>query len=440
MRNTALRLGVAGLGTVGAGVCRIVEEHAASLASRGGRDIVVTGVSARDRSRDRGIDLSGYQWFENAAELAVSDDIDVFVEMIGGEEGVAREATAAALQNGKHVVTANKALIAVHGTELAGMAEDKGVALAFEAAVAGGIPIVKTMREALAGNTIRHVYGIMNGTCNYILTEMDRDGRPFADVLKDAQDKGYAEADPTFDIGGFDTAHKLAILTSMAFGTELAFEDIYIEGIENVTAQDLAAARELGFRVKLLGVAVDTGAGIEQRVHPTMVPVGSPIADVHGVFNAVAVHGDNVGDLMLEGRGAGEGPTASAVVGDLVDIAAGRLVPVFGRPAGDLVPYQKARMRAHEGGYYVALEVYDRPGAVAAIAQRMAEQKISLESIIQKPLMPPSGRLADGEGDTIPVVLITHDTLEASVRTTLEAIQSDGHIAAPPRMIRIEKF
>lgn len=438
--NAPLRLGIAGLGTVGAGVCRIVAEHGKDLAARCGREIVITGVSARDRTRDRGVDLSGYEWFDDAAELAGSAEIDVFVEMIGGEEGIARDATERALDGGKHVVTANKALVAVHGTQLAVRAEERNVALNFEAAVAGGIPIVKTMREALAGNKIGHVYGIMNGTCNYILTEMERNGSAFADVLKDAQEQGYAEADPTFDVGGFDTAHKLAILTTLAFGTEVAFNDIYVEGIENITPQDLDAAAELGYRVKLLGVALNTGAGIEQRVHPTMVPLGSPIADVHGVFNAVAVQGDNVGDLMLEGRGAGEGPTASAVVGDVVDIAAGRISPVFGRPAKDLEPYRRARMRAHEGGYYVALDVYDRPGAVAAIAQRMAEQKISLESIIQKPLLAEARQNAAKNSETMPVVLITHDTMEASVKQALDLIEGDGHIAASPRMIRIEKL
>lgn len=438
--NAPLRLGIAGLGTVGAGVFRIVARHGGNLAARCGREIVITGVSARDRTRDRGVDLSGCEWFDDAVELAGSPGIDVFVEMIGGEEGVARDATERALDRGKHVVTANKALLAVHGTRLALRAEEKQVALTFEAAVAGGIPIVKAMREALAGNRISHVYGIMNGTCNYILTEMERDGSAFADVLKDAQEQGYAEADPTFDVGGFDTAHKLAILTTLAFGMQVAFNDIYIEGIENITPQDLDAAAELGYRVKLLGVAQDTGAGIEQRVHPAMVPLGAPIADVHGVFNAVAVHGDNVGDLMLEGKGAGQGPTASAAVGDIVDIAAGRISPVFGRPAKDLRPYRRARMRAHEGGYYVALDVFDRPGAVAAIAQRMAEQKISLESIVQKPLLADARQTAAETSETMPVVLITHDTLEASVKQALDSIGSDGHIAALPRMIRIEKF
>jgi homoserine dehydrogenase len=435
-----LRIGIAGLGTVGASVFGILADRGAEFADRLGRSMAVTGVCARDRSRDRGIDLSGAVWFDDPVALARSGDIDVFVELMGGEDGQAKLSVEAALRAGRHVVTANKALLANHGTALARLAEDNGVALNFEAAVAGVIPIVKTMRECLGANRIHHVYGIMNGTCNYILTEMEREKREFAAVLSDAQELGYAEADPTFDVGGFDTAHKLAILTSLAFGTEVSFEDVYIEGIEKITQQDLNAAAELGFRIKLLGVALDTGNGIEQRVHPTMVPIDSPIADVDGVFNAVAISGDHMGDLMLEGRGAGAGPTASAVIADLFDVAAGHIVPAFGRPASKLAAYRQARMRAHEGGYYVALELYDRPGAVAAIAKRMAEQGISLESIIQKPRTLPHRQERVEKSGTMPVVLITHDTLEQAVREALDAIEVDGHISSSPRMIRIEKL
>lgn len=435
-----LRLGIAGLGTVGAGVVKIIEEHAEEFVARTGRQIGITAVCARDRSRDRGVDLSGYAWFDDPVDLARDADIDVFIELMGGEDGPARDSVEAAIAAGKHVVTANKALLAMHGHELAVAAEENEVALNFEAAVAGGIPVVKTLREALGGNEIRHVFGIMNGTCNYILTTMESEGRDFADVLADAQQLGYAEADPTFDIGGFDTAHKLALLTSLAFGTRVSFEDIYIEGIERVTAQDIRAASDLGYRIKLLGVALDRGTGIEQRVHPTMVPVTSTIADVDGVFNAVALSGDRIGDLMLEGRGAGEGPTATAVVADVLDIARGTVLPTFGRPALGLKPYVKARMRAHEGGYYIGLDVYDKPGAVASIAQRMAEQDISLESIIQKPMKSAKRQESVEKAVTMPVVLITHDTFEANIRTALEQIQSDGHISAAPRMIRIESL
>ncbi len=438
-----LRIGVAGLGTVGAGLLRLLAANRDLIATRCGRQIAVTAVSARDRAKDRGVDISGFGWFQDPVALARDADIDVFVELIGGEDGVAKEAVEAALGAGKPVVTANKALLARHGNRLARLAEAHGVALNFEAAVAGGIPIVKAMRESFAGNRARRVYGILNGTCNYILTHMEREGRDFEAVLADAQALGYAEADPTFDVGGYDTAHKLALLTSLAFGTEVDFDSIYIEGIENIKPQDLRVAAELGFRIKLLGVALQTESGIEQRVHPTMVPVHSPIADVDGVFNAVALECDFLGDVMLEGRGAGAGPTASSVMADIIDIARGHTLPPFGQPASKLKPYVRARMRAHAGGYYVALDVYDRPGSIASIAQRMAEQEISLESILQRAPDISSEVARDTNGaraETRPVVLITHDTLEKSIRKALERIERDGHISRPPRMIRIERL
>ncbi len=368
-------------------------------------------------------------------------EIDVFVELIGGEEGVAKEAVEAALKAGKHVVTANKALLAHHGPRLAALAEKHGVALNFEAAVAGGIPVVKVMRESLLGNDIARVYGILNGTCNYILTKMLQEGRSFDDVLKEAQAQGYAEADPTFDIGGFDTAHKLALLTSLAFGTEPSFESIYIEGIETITPADIEAADDLGYRIKLLGVGVRTESGIEQRVHPTMVPKHTAIAEVDGVSNCVAIDGDFVGDIMLIGPGAGAGPTASSVVSDLIDIARGHIVPPFAIKAKDLKPYKKAQIAAHEGGYYIRLSVYDRTGAFAAIATRMAEHGISLESIVQR--RPGSGLpgLKRQDASTpAAVVMITHRTTEAAIRKALAAIERDGHVDATPQMIRIEKL
>ena len=296
--------------------------------------------------------------------LARDPGIDVFVELIGGEGGVAKEAVEAALKSGKHVVTANKALLAHHGPSLAALAEKHGVALNFEAAVAGGIPVVKVIRESLQGNQINRVYGILNGTCNYILTLMQQEGTSFADALKEAQAQGYAEADPSFDIGGFDTAHKLALLTTLAFGTRTSFESIYIEGIETITPADIEAADDLGYRIKLLGVALRTDSGIEQRVHPTMVPKHRAIAEVDGVSNCVAIDGDFVGEVMLIGPGAGANPTASSVVSDLIDIARGHIMPPFITRAKDLKPYRKAQMRAHEGGYYIRLSVYDRTGSL----------------------------------------------------------------------------
>jgi homoserine dehydrogenase len=364
----ALRLGIAGLGTVGAGVLDILARHGDLVAARAGRPVEVVAVSARSKAKDRGHDLSKFAWHDDPVKLAADPSVDAFVELMGGEGDPAKAAVETAIRHGKHVITANKALLAHHGSALARLAEDKGVALNFEASVAGGIPIIKTIREGLAGNRVGKLFGIMNGTCNYILTKMGNEGRSFAEVLKEAQALGYAEADPTFDVGGFDTAHKLAVLTSLAFGTEVNLKAIDIEGIEQITLDDIRNASEMGYKIKLLGVAVAGEQGIEQRVHPTLIPKGSPVADTDGVFNAVVVKGDFVGDLMLEGRGAGAHPTASAVLSDAVDIARGNFRPAFGVPAKDLRPYKPAPQKAHEGGFYVALSLLDKPGAVAAVA------------------------------------------------------------------------
>jgi homoserine dehydrogenase len=432
----ALRVGIAGLGTVGASVARLIAAKAGELTRQCGRDIVVSAVSARDRSRDRGVDLSGATWFDDPVKLAKSPDIDVFVELIGGDEGAARASVKAALEAGHHVVTANKALLAKHGVSLAEIAEKKGVLLNYEAAVAGGIPVIKTMREALAGNSVTRVFGILNGTCNYILTRMEAEGISFEECLKDAQRLGYAEADPTFDIEGNDTAHKLSILSSLAFGHRIAADDIYLEGISNISQADIRAAGELGYRIKLLGVAQRTESGIEQRVHPTMVPTASVIAQVHGVTNAVAIETDILGELLLSGPGAGGNATASAVIGDVADIAKSRPGfqhgPVFGRPAKELAPYKKARMRSHEGGYFIRLTVHDRLGVFAAIAKRMADNEISLESIVQR-----AGETENGSQKT--VILVTHETTEAAVRRAVEGVTKDGHLTDKPQVIRIER-
>ena len=431
-----VRIAIAGLGTVGGGVLRLLAAHGADIAERIGRPIEIAGISARSRDRDRGVDISGFAWHDDPVALAGDASIDVFVELIGGEDGVARTAVETALGRGAHVVTANKAMLAHHGARLARLAEEKGASLMFEAAVAGGIPIVKAMRESLTANAVSRVYGILNGTCNYILSVMEREGRDFADVLGEAQRLGYAEADPSFDIGGIDAAHKLALLTSLAFGTAVDFPSVYIEGIEHITAADIEAAADFGYRIKLLGVAEKTDSGIEQRVHPTLVPRGSAIAEVGDAFNAVVVEGDFVGEVMLFGRGAGAKPTASAVVGDIIDVARGDTPPAFGRPAHLLAPYEPAGMRAHQGGYYVALSVYDRPGAMAAIAGRMADQGISLDSIRQRSRSRPADLAASAE--PVPVTLITHETPEAAVRAALEQIERDGHIVGRAQMIRIE--
>ena len=436
-----LKVGVAGVGTVGGGLLRLLAARKGDLAARAGRPIEVVAVSARNRSKKRDADLSGLRFVEDPVALAADPAIEVFVELIGGEEGIAKKAVETALASGKHVVTANKALLAHHGASLAALAEKNSVALNFEAAVAGGIPVVKVIRESLQGNDITRVYGILNGTCNYILTLMEKEGRSFADVLKEAQAQGYAEADPTFDIGGFDTAHKLALLTSLAFGTRPSFDSVYVEGIESITPADIEAAGDLGYRIKLLGVALRTDSGIEQRVHPTMVPKDRVIADVDGVLNCVAIDGDFVGEVMLIGPGAGAGPTASAVTSDLIDIARGHILPPFGTKAKALKPYKKAEMRAHEGGYYIRLSVYDRPGAFAAIAGRMADQGISIESIVQRrPGAELPGFNRRDEKAPAFVVLITHQTTEAAIRKALAAIERDGHVDQKPQMIRIEKL
>jgi homoserine dehydrogenase len=430
----ALRVGIAGLGTVGASVARVLSEKAAELTRQCGRPITVAAVSARSKRKNRGVDLSKAKWFDDPVALAQKADIDVFVELIGGDEGAARASVKAALEAGRHVVTANKALLSKHGVALAEIAEKKGVLLNYEAAVAGGIPVIKTMREALAGNSVSRVFGILNGTCNYILTRMEAEGISFDACLKDAQRLGYAEADPTFDIEGHDTAHKLSILTALAFGTKISAGDVYMEGISNISQADIRAAAELGYRIKLLGVAQRTESGIEQRVHPTMVPTASVIAQVHGVTNAVAIETDILGELLLSGPGAGGNATASAVVGDIADIAKSRPGfqhgPVFGWPAKQLKPYKKAQMRSHAGGYFIRLTVHDRIGVFAAIAKRMADNDISLESIVQ--------HSADAEAQKT-VILVTHETTEAAVRKATDGITKDGHLTTKPQVIRIER-
>ena len=435
--SQSLRVGIAGLGNVGASVIRLLDRQSAALAARTGRSIKVTAVCARERGRERGIDVSGFAWFDDPVALARSPDIDLFVELMGGSEGAAREAVEAALAAGKSVVTANKALLAAHGMALAKLAEDKHVALAFEASVAGGIPIVKTLREGLAGNQIVRVYGILNGTCNYILSRMELEGLSFEACLKEAQRLGYAEADPTFDIGGFDSANKLAILTALAFGTAVDLEAIHVEGIQSITLADLKAADELGYRIKLLGVAQRTAGGIEQRVHPTMIPKSSSVAQVMGVTNAVTIDADAVKELTLVGPGAGGDATASAVVADIADIAKGIRSAPFGLPVADLETATRLPMQRHEGGYYIRLSVHDRPGAAAAIATRMAERQISLESIVQRSRPAKPGEVSPN--GVVPVILMTYATSETTIREVLEAVVKDGYIAERPQVIRIER-
>ncbi|HIJ38373.1 MAG TPA: homoserine dehydrogenase, partial [Rhodospirillaceae bacterium] len=399
------------------------------LALRAGRPLRLVSAAALEKPPE--LPLDGVAYFTDARQMIETADFDVLVELIGGSTGVAPDVVTAALRKGRHVVTANKAMIAHHGRSLAELAESTGATIAFEAAVAGGIPVIKALREGLAANQVSQVYGILNGTCNYILTTMRETGRDFGEVLAEAQRLGYAEADPSFDVDGVDTAHKLAILASLSFGTVVALDKVHVEGIRHVSALDIQYAEELGYRIKLLGVARQTGAGIEQRVHPCMVPIKSSIGRVDGVFNAVVVEGDYVGRTVFEGRGAGANPTASAVVSDLVDIAAGRRSSAFGVPCRRLKALESAPMDGHRGAYYIRLMVLDVPGVFADIAAALRDEEVSMEAVLQRGRAP---------GETVPVVLTVHDTLEAAMSRAIDRIKAIAAVVEPPRLIRIEAF
>ncbi len=426
-----LRLGIAGLGTVGSAVLRLLEQNGALIAERAGRELRVVAVSARDRQRERGVALDRFRWYEDPLALAADPEVELVVELLGGADGPALALCRAALGAGKPVVTANKALLAHHGAELARLADAKRVTIGFEAAVAGGIPIVKTLREGLAGNRIRRVYGILNGTCNYILTTMRETGRAFEEVLQEAQQLGYAEADPSFDIDGVDTAHKLALLSALAFGCPPDFAAVYTEGIRHVSPLDIAFASEMGYRIKLLGVARLTEHGLEQRVHPSMVRTGTPISQVEGVFNAVVAEGDQVETTLYAGRGAGGGPTASAVAADLVDAAKGARLPVFGLPSPMLTRLPRAPMERHYGAYYFRLMVVDKPGVMADVAACLRDHEVSIEALIQR---------ARNPGEPVSIVLTTHEVAEAPMIGALARIAELEAVLEPPRMIRIESL
>ncbi len=425
---------------MGAEVVRLIESQGRTLSARCGRGVRVVAVSARSKAKKRKLDLRGVAWAKNPLALANDPAIDCFVELMGGSGEPALSAIEAALRNGKSVVTANKALIAKHGSRLAALAEKHGGALNYEAAVGAAIPVIKTLREGLAATGINRVYGILNGTCNYILTRMEREGLSFAECLKDAQRLGYAEANPSFDVDGHDTAQKLSILASLAFGTKVNQSAVYVEGISSIAPEDLRAAEELGYRVKLLGVAVRTDSGIEQRVHPTMVPRSSSIAQVMDVTNAVTIDGEGIPPITLVGPGAGGAATASAVLADIADVARGIRALPFGRPLAKLKTTTKAPMKRHEGGYYIRLMARDLAGTAATIATRLAEQKISIESIVQRH---PDGAVdvldKRGKPAPVPVILITYATTEDAVRRALHAVQQDRVITGRPQVIRIEK-
>ena len=426
MTTGACRIAIAGLGTVGTGVVKALSTRGEDLSRRAGRELKIVAVSARDKNKARGITVTG--WTDDPLSLA-SGDADVVVELIGGDEGIARQLVETALANGKHVVTANKALLAKHGLALAKLAEDKGVTLKFEAAAAGGIPIVKVLREDLIAHGVDAVKGILNGTCNYILTEMEASGRAFAEVLKEAQEKGYAEADPTLDVGGGDTAHKLALLSALAFGTAPDLGSVAVEGIEHITPDDIAFASEFGFRIKLLGVARKVGGKIDQKVHPAMVRVRSALANVSGAANGVLVDAGEAGSFFFSGRGAGEAPTASAVIADIVEAASGAPSPVFGQPATGLKKLESADGKQAVSPWYLRFEVLDVPGVLAFIAGKLAEAGVSIESMIQRVRAP---------GAPVSIVMITHETAQSAVERALKAIGASDKVRARPCMIPME--
>jgi homoserine dehydrogenase len=424
-----LRVALAGLGTVGGGVIRLLDTNGELIARRAGRPIEVVAVSARDRTKDRGFDLNRFDWVDDSAELARHPNVDVVVELVGGSDGPALTLARAALAAGKSVVTANKAMIAHHGLELAQAAESAGLALKFEAAVAGGVPVIKGLREGAAANVIGRVYGILNGTCNFILSKMEAEGRDFADILAEAQRLGYAEADPSFDIDGVDAAHKLSILASLAFGTQPAFDAVGITGIRHDIAADIAEAASLGYRVRLLGIA-DSAAngGLFQRVHPHLVHESHPLAHVTGSTNAVVAEGNFVGRLLFQGAGAGDGPTASAVVADLIDIARGEFGPPYAMPADALAAQPAADSGERRGRAYVRFTVADRVGVLAEIAAAMRDAGVSIESLMQR------GANPDG---SVLVAIVTHEGPERAVAHALEKLRGSSSLVGESMWMHI---
>ncbi|WGW03699.1 homoserine dehydrogenase [Tropicibacter oceani] len=426
--SSPLRLGIAGLGTVGAGVVKIVRQKAALLSARSGRMVEITAVSARNRDKDRGVPLDSYAWEDDPVALAKRDDVDVFIELMGGSDGPAKAATEAALKAGKDVVTANKALLAHHGQALAELAEANGCVLRFEAAVAGGIPIIKSLTEGLAGNEIKRVMGVMNGTCNYILTRMEATGQGYEALFAEADKLGYLEADPNLDVGGIDAGHKLSLLSAIAFGTQVDFDGVELEGIQRVALEDIRQAADMGYRIKLLGVARMTGRGLEQSMAPCLVPANSPLGQLEGGTNMVVVEGDQVGQVVLRGAGAGEGPTASAVMGDVMDIARGLRMTTFGQPATTLVKSTSARAAA-PAAYYLRMALMDKPGALAKVATVLGEAGVSIYRM----------RQYDHVDNSAPVLIVTHKTTRATLDEALTRMGSTGVLSSDPVALRIEE-
>ncbi|MDG1280437.1 MAG: homoserine dehydrogenase [Pseudorhodobacter sp.] len=422
-----LRLGIAGLGTVGIGVVKIVQRHADLIAARTGREVVITAVCARDKTRNRDADLSAYAWESDPVALARRPDVDLFIEVMGGSEGPARLATEAAIAAGKDVVTANKALLAHHGQALAEAAEKAGRVIRFEAAVAGGIPVIKALTEGLAGNAIRRVMGVMNGTCNYILTRMEDAGLPYAQVFEEARQLGYLEADPNLDVGGIDAAHKLSLLAAIAFGTRVSFDAVEMEGIGAISIDDIRHAADMEYRIKLLGVAQLTGRGLEQRMTPCLVPMESPLGQLQGGTNMVVLEGDSVGQIVLRGAGAGEGPTASAVMGDVMDIARGLRLATFGQPATGLAVPVAAAV-ATPAAWYLRVTLVDKPGALAKIAAALGEAGISIDRMRQYTHQEGSAR----------VLIVTHKATRDDVTDALSRFGATGVVLGEPVALRIE--
>jgi len=426
--STPLRLGLAGLGTVGAGVVRIVQTHAALIEARTGRRIEIAAVSARSRGRDRGVDLSAYAWEDDPVALARRADVDVVVELIGGENGPALALAQAALDAGKDLVTANKAMLAHHGQALAERAEAAGRALRYEAAVAGGIPVIKALTEGLAGNAIRRVMGVMNGTCNYILTRMESAGLPYDAVFEEARQLGYLEADPNLDVGGIDAGHKLSLLAAIAFGTRVDFGAVALQGIGSVSIDDIRLAADMGYAIKLLGVAQMTGRGLEQRMTPCLVPRSHPLGQLQGGTNMVVIEGDQSGQIVLRGAGAGGGPTASAVMADVIDIARGQRLPVFGQPATTLASAPVAAVSA-PAPWYLRMTLLDRPGALARIATVLGEAGISIDRM----------RQYSHDDAHAPVLIVTHKATSDDIAHALSGFAATGVLVGEPVALRIEE-
>ncbi len=429
-----IRIGLLGFGTIGTGVVKLLAQNGPLIEDKLGARLTLKKVADLNTTTDRGVTLPPGVLTGNAYEVLEDPEIAIIIELIGGYEP-ARSFVLKAIENGKHVVTANKALLAVHGAEIYAAAAAKGVEVLYEAAVGGGIPILSAIKGNMAANNFTTVLGILNGTCNYILTKMTQEGADFAQVLKRAQDLGYAEADPTFDIEGIDTAHKLCILLSLCFGTRIDFKDIYTEGISSISAIDINFARDFGYGIKLLAIGKKDGDRIEARVHPTMIPVDYPLADVHGAFNAIRLTGDFVGPVMLYGRGAGMDPTASAIAGDVMDISRNILAGIGRRTAP--LGYLDARVKNLAikpigeivSKYYIRFSVVDEPGVLAQIAGELGRNSISIESMNQT---------ARSAQESVPIVIITHEARESDVRKALEVIDSFAIIREKSNLIRIE--